>query len=241
MRKRLLAATIFSIVMWLLNSCAPEVGIKELGFRRSLDQAREKFNQEKYVKAVEDLNVILLNFNGEQGIDSAQYLLAESHYKLQEFYNASYEFSKLTDNFPESFLSEEAMYKSALCYYFLSPLPALDQKETQKAINKFQFYLDKYKAGKFAEESSAKMRELRNKLAEKEYSSGVLYMKMDQPRAAKVYFTQVIENYYDTDFYLLALRDVSAAYKLLEDSYNADIYMKKYLELNKNVQPADGK
>jgi len=230
--KKIIHTIIASLMTLLvLASCTPQPSIKDLGFRRSLNQAREKFNKEKYVKAIEDLNVILLNFNGETGIDSAQYLLAESHYKLDEFYNASYEYSKLTDNFPESFLSESAMYQSALCYYNLSPLPALDQKETYKAITRFQFYLDKYKSGSFSGEASAKIRELRNKLAEKEYTSGTLYLKLDQPRAAKVYFLAVLENYYDTDFYIPALKDLSTAYSLLDDSYNSDQYLKKYQDL----------
>jgi outer membrane protein assembly factor BamD len=235
MIKKLANVIFLSTAIGILISCTPEVSIKEMGFKRSFSKVKEKINQEKYVKAIEDLDVILLNFNGEQGIDSAQFLLAESHFKLDEFYNASYEYSKLTDNFPESFLSEEAMYKSALCYYNLSPLPALDQKETRKAITKFQFYLDKYKTGNFTTLSIEKIKELRYKLAEKEYNSGVLYLKMDQPRAAKVYFVTVLENYYDTDFYALALRDISNAYNLLDDKYNADIYLKKYNEISKTI------
>jgi len=239
MKKTINALLATVSLMLILTSCTPQISIKDLGFHKSLNQAREKFNNEKYVKAIEDLNVILLNFNGETGIDSAQYLLAESHYKLDEFYNASYEFSKLTDNFPESFLAESAMFKSALCYYNLSPLASLDQKETYKAITRFQFYLDKYKTGGFAAEAGLKIRELRNKLAEKEYTAGALYLKLDQPRAAKVYFLAVLENYYDTDFYLPALKELSVAYKQLDDNYNSDQYLKKYQDLlqeQKNIK-----
>ena len=87
------------IIIFGMISCSDEMNLKTIGFERSYKIAKKKYNEESYIKAIEDLNVILLNYSGAVGIDSAKFLLAESHYKIEEYYLASYEFKSLVDNF----------------------------------------------------------------------------------------------------------------------------------------------
>ena len=216
---------LFAIV---LSSCTHELNIQDAGFEKSFTIAKKKYNDGNYLQALDDFNVIILNYGGQSGIDSVQFLLANTHFKLEEYYSSSYEFNKLTESFPESKLSEESYFNSALSYYKLSPIYSLDQKETYSAITKFQFYLDLYPVGKFADKANGFIQELREKLARKEFESGQLYMKMDQPRAAKFYFLEVVNNYYDTKFYIQSLKYMAEASKSMNDNYNFQVYQKKY-------------
>ena len=214
----------------LFNSCTKELTIKEIGFERSFSIAKKNYQKGNYVQALDDFNVLILNYGGQTGIDSVQYLLADTHFKLSEFYSASYEFNRLTESFPESKLAEESYFNSAMSYYELSPIYSLDQKETYTAMTKFQFYLDLYPSGKFAEKANGSIIEMREKLARKEFESGKLYMKMDQPRAAKLYFLEIINNFYDTTYYTLSLKFMAEASMLMKDEYNFQVYQKKYEE-----------
>jgi len=218
-----------------LSSCSDDLNIKNIGFERSYKIAKKKFNDENYVKAIEDLNVILLNYSGSAGIDSAKYLLAKSHFNVEEFYLASYEFKSLVDNFPSSPLAEEALYNSALSYHMVAPDFILDQKDTKTALIKFQLFLDNYSTGEFASKSMKKIKEIREKLAKKQFESGELYMRVDEPRAAKVYFALVLEEYYDTQYYIKSLERIAEAYKEMEDDYNYHLYLDKYNDANKKA------
>ena len=222
--------TIAILLSVFLSSCTQELNLQDIGFEKSFSIAKKQYYNENYLQAIEDFNVLILNYGGQIGIDSVQYLLADTHFKLEEYYSASYEFNKLTESFPESKLAEESYFNSAMSYYKLSPIYSLDQKETYNAISKFQFYLDIYPMGQFADNANDLIRELREKLARKEFESGKLYMKMDQPRAAKFYFLEIINNYYDTTYYVLSLKFMAEASELMKDNYNYQVYKKKYDE-----------
>ncbi|HQO09193.1 MAG TPA: outer membrane protein assembly factor BamD [Clostridiales bacterium] len=230
MKKNLLFVSVISTVL-IFISCTKELEIDKIGFEKSFQIAKKKFNDEKFLDALNDLNSIILNYGGENGIDSAQYLIARSHYMLKEYYSASYEFEKLADNFPESPLIEDAYFNTAECYRELSPEYVLDQKETLTAISKYQIYLDLFPKGKYFSSSNNSIKDLREKLARKTFDSGVLYLKLDQPRAAKVYFNEIIDNYYDTSFYIQAVEKISQAYSEMKDEYNYRLYLSKYQEL----------
>ena len=229
MKTNLLYITAVLIALFL-SSCTNELKIQDIGFEKSFSIAKKKYNNENYLQALEDFNVLILNYGGQIGIDSVQYLLADTHFKMEEYYSSSYEFNKLTESFPESKLAEESYFNAAKSYYELSPIYSLDQKETYNAISKFQFYLDIYPVGQFADKANGFISEMRDKLARKEYESGKLYMKMDQPRAAKFYFSEIINNFYDTTFYIPSLKFMAEASKLMSDDYNFQVYQKKYDE-----------
>ena len=228
---------VFIMTALLIQSCTKELNVKDAGFEKSFRIVKEKYSRENYIDALTDLNRIILNYGGENGIDSVQFMIAKSHYHLGEYYSSSYEFIRLTENFPESKLVEESYYNDAECYYKLSPRYTLDQTETGKAISKYQLYLDLFPEGIFVNEVSLRITELREKLARKEFEAGDLYLKLDQPRAAKVYFSELIDKYYDTSYYPASLEKISQAYLEMGDEYNCQIFMDKYNELkNKDAR-----
>ena len=225
----------FTLIVLLFCSCTNELNLKEVGFEKSFESAKKKFNAEKYVESLNDFEVILLNYSGHAGIDSAQFFLAQSHYELEEYISASYEFEKLVDNFPQSKLSEEALFKAALSYSQLSPSRVLDQSESKKALTKFQIFLDKYKSGDYADKAREHNLKIREKLARKEYEAGLLYLKMEQPRAAKVYFKSIMEKFYDSSFYLESVSNYAESCRQMDDDYNYQLYMKKYNKLKEKL------
>ncbi|MBU4487177.1 MAG: outer membrane protein assembly factor BamD [Candidatus Delongbacteria bacterium] len=229
------SVSIISVLLFFI-SCSKELNSEKAGFYKNFQTAKKKYNDNNYREAINGLNSIILNYGGENGIDSVQFLIAKAHYELEEFYSASYEFSRLTDNFPESKLIEESYYQDAGCYKKLSPRYTLDQKETFTAISKYQLYLDLFPKGKYSKESSLNITELREKLARKEFEAGSLYLKLGQPRAARVYFNEIIDNYYDTSYYILSLEKIAQAYLEMKDDYSYKIYLSKFQELKNNLK-----
>lgn len=162
--------------------------------------AKKLFDDEDYYEAANEFTVVTLRYAGSSVADSAQYYLAESHFYMDEFLIAAAEFEKLINSMSRSPLVPMAQFRMAECYFELSPRPSLDQKYTLRAIREYQNFVEDYPTHKLKEEAEKKISILRNKLAEKKWISADIYRKMREYEAALIYFNQVLDEYYDTDW-----------------------------------------
>ena len=140
-------------------------------------------------------------------MDNAQYYLADSRYQRGEYILGAYEFSKLIKTMPASEFVPKAQFMLAECYYELSPDFRLDQKYTKKAISEFQAFIDFFPTNEKVKEAEKKISELNDKLAHKEYNTASLYETMGDYRSALIYYTNVIDDYHDTQYAPTALYD----------------------------------
>lgn len=107
-------------------------------------KANQNFEREKYLNATDVLTIFTMNHSGSTLIDSAQFLLAECHFALNEFIVAESEYSRLVQNFPQSPLVDDAWVKIILCNLYLSPRYDLDQKYTERTVLAIDDFLDQY-------------------------------------------------------------------------------------------------
>jgi outer membrane protein assembly factor BamD len=164
-----------------------------------------KYNNRDFLEAINEFEVVRLQFPGSTIADSAQYYLGECHYQQDEFLLAAEEYQTLRRNMPASSLVPLAQYKIALCYYNLSPKAPLDQSYTRRAIDEFQAFIEYYPNNELLKDAETKIVELNSKLAQKLFESGQLYLKMNNSKGALIYYDLVIEKYHDTPFAELAL------------------------------------
>ena len=122
------------------------------------------------------------------------------------------EYDRLIRKMPFSPFIEKARYRICEAYLILSPKYFNDQTYSEKALEKLQEFIDDYPGSDERNKAELDIRQLRNKLSEKAYNSGILYMKMEEYKAALLAFKQIIELYYDTDFIELAHLKTIACY-----------------------------
>jgi len=188
------------LISFLLLYCGGNSPTPDWTARDFFHAAKEKYDDESYFEAVNDFTVVLLRFAGSTVADSAQYYLAQSHFMMGDYLIAGVEFEKLINSMPQSPLVKNAQYRLAESYNQLSPRSSLDQKYTTKAIREYQYFIEEFPADSLKEKAEKKILTLRNKLAKKEYENAEIYRKMSKFNAAIVYFDQVLEKYYDTDW-----------------------------------------
>ena len=197
-------ATLFVVVIFtvVISGCtsANKTNINTDDPDKAFAIAMESYNSKDYTQAVEDFSFIKIKFSGSKNIDKAQFYLGMSYYKRDEYVLAAYEFENMLKNYTSSEFQVEGRYMLAMCYYSLSPDYFLDQTYTRYAIIELQNFLIIYPKDKKVPEVESKIKELRNKLAYKEFSAGLLYLKMDRYKAAQVYFDNVLSEYYDSDY-----------------------------------------
>ncbi len=191
----MLRAFILSFLLIIIISCAGKGPSPDF-----YKAAKEKYDDEDYFEAVNDFTVVLLRFAGSSIADSAQFYLADSHYKMGEYLIAAVEFEKLVNTMAQSSLVPMAQYKIAESYNKLSPRSSLDQEYTLKSIRYYQIFIEENPTHELKEKAEKKIFNLRNKLAKKEWQNAEIYRKMDEFDAAIIYFDQVLAKYYDTDW-----------------------------------------
>lgn len=155
--------------------------------------------KKKWLKAQEMFETITYNYPGCDLVDDAQYMLGELYFRQGLYIEAQFEFRRVVEDFRLSDRMEDAQYYMALSAHKQTLASALDQTPTEEAIFRFQQYLDDFPNGKYVDEARGFIREGRKKLAQKDYTAGRFYHRLDYDEAALVYFNHVINEYPDSE------------------------------------------
>lgn len=234
--KKILSLFIFGLTLF---GCSSAIDTTNLGSQERLDYAIRLYNDEDYELAISELQSIILQFPGNTVIDDAQYYLAMSRFARGELILAAFEFSKLIKNMPASEFVPQAQFMLAESYYELSPNYSLDQKYTKKAIEEYQAFLDFFPANPNVPEAEKKIRELNDKLAEKEYNSAMIYEKLEYYIAAMKYYDNVVEIYHDTQYAPMALYNKINILRSRDKNFDALNEISKFLQRYPNDQRAN--
>ncbi len=197
MMARILFVLTASLMLW---GCAGTVDTANLGAEDRFKYAMELFNDETWDQAINEFQAITLQFPGNEVVDDAQYYLGLCRVNRKEYLLAANEFSQLIRNYTTSKLVPDAQYQLAECYYELSPAFSLDQRYTKKAIEEFQAFVDLFPADEKVPDVEKKIRELNEKLAQKEFNSAVIYERLEFYTASLNYYGSVMELYHDTPY-----------------------------------------
>ncbi len=194
----------FLLLLLLFPSCTPGTETANLSPEDKFKEAMALYQDEDYEFAVKEFEALLLQYPGSEISDDAQYYLAQTRFKRGEYLLAAYEFSKLIKNMPASSFLTDSQYYLAECYFQLSPNFSLDQRYTEKAIDEFQAFIEIFGTDSRVTEAEAKIKELREKLALKEFNAANIYEKMEYYNAAILGYTRVTEIFHDTKYAPLA-------------------------------------
>ncbi len=204
MNKYNLSIAVILIVL-LFSACSSSVDTSQFTPEEYYNYVMRLYNDEDYEQAILEFQNIILQYPASSVSDDAQYYLAMTYFKRNQFLLAAYEFSKLIRNTPASPFVPDSQFMLAESYYQLSPPYQLEQSYTKKAIEEFQAFIDFFPSNTKVEDAERKIKEMNDKLAEKEYNSALIYQKMEYEYAAMKYYSFVTESYHDTKFAPLAL------------------------------------
>jgi outer membrane protein assembly factor BamD len=194
---------LFALLLTLsfLFSCGSTKDINTGDVETVFKEAVRLFNEEDYLDAKKYFDVIKLQYPSSQYADDAQYYVAEIDYKRGDYVLASYNYNRLRTSYPSSEYVTESLFKAALSYYQLSPPYDRDQEYTYKGIEAFNLFQRLYPNDNKYADAGDYIKELREKLAHREYFTAELYRKMREPSSSLVYYQEVIDDYPDSQYY----------------------------------------
>ena len=161
------------------------------------------FNHGKYNKAAKLFESLAIQTNGTSKDDTVQFYWGMSNYRFKDYYTAETNFAKFLTNFPRSPFADEAAFLRIDCLYRSTMRSELDQKPTYTAMGVISQYLIENPRSTHASTCNRMMKELNERLDKKAYDNAKLYYKMEDYRASRVAFRNVLkddsENIYRED------------------------------------------
>ncbi|MBN2566083.1 MAG: outer membrane protein assembly factor BamD [Candidatus Eisenbacteria bacterium] len=184
-------------------SRAPELG--EATAADAYEIGRDAADREDYLMAIEAFGHVIDSSPLHELADDALLGLADAHRAIGDYPSAEAEYRQVLEDYPRSPLVPEAEFKLGLSFSEQSLPAALDQSMTEQAIDQLDYFLTKYPDSELTDQARAEMQTLRDRLASKDYDNAMLYLTLEQPQAARVYFEAVARDYPDTSWARLAL------------------------------------
>ena len=200
--------------MLLIFGCAGTSPNEGLSLSERIELGLDYLDEEKYLQAQDEFNLVLIRATGTELGDDAQFFLGESYFLNKEYILAIAEYEKLTRKMGFSPFVEKARFRICEAYRLDSPTYYNDQTYTEKALEKYQEFVDDFPNSENYNTSIEAMALLRRKLAKKLYETGLLYLKMDEYEPARLSFHRVLDQFYDTDIVAIAHLGIIRSYCL---------------------------
>lgn len=127
---------------------------------------------------------IVPSYRGKPQGEKLMFIYSNTYYNLEDYYLAGYQFERFVQSYPQSDSAEVASYKAAKSFYQLSPVYSLDQKDTYKALEKLQEFINGYPNSDKRIEANALVAELQEKLEKKQYEVAKQYLRVEDYKAA---------------------------------------------------------
>lgn len=197
----------------LFAGCGGKSALKEkVDCKAKYIEATAKYEKEKYSDAKEILHDILYQCTGSKETVKIMYYLGMSYYHLKKYNQAEYQFRDIVRDFNADPLAETSQFMVGKSLWFQSRTPDRDQTETKDALVEFKNFLSDYPKSVYADSAADYVRKCRDKLANKEYLNGRLYVRMQEYSAAVIYFEDLLENYADTKWIFAAKHLMAFSY-----------------------------
>ncbi len=197
----------FAFVGFLFTSCSEYQKVFNKGtVEQQYAMATKMYEAKKYSKALDLFEKITPTYRGKPQMERIQFMVAQSNFNTKNYDLAGYYYQRFTENYPKSSKKEEAAFLSAYSYKLASPVFSLEPKDTNKALEAFQSFIDTYPDSKRLTEANTYYQEINYKLQKKAFEiAKVYYTTADYDparnyQAAIVSFDNLLEDYLGSDF-----------------------------------------
>ena len=196
----------------LLSSCKSqyEMLLNSNDADLKYEAAFDYYNEGKYSKAGSLFESLSVLTNGTERDDTVRFYWGLSNYKFKDYYTAETNFANFLESYPRSPFASEARYLRLDCLYRSTLRYELDQTPTYKAITEISEYMIEFPQTPHMAACRDMLTELNERLDKKAYEAAKLYYKMEDYKASRVAFRNVLkddsENIYREDIlYYIAM------------------------------------
>jgi outer membrane protein assembly factor BamD len=195
--------------------------------------AMAEYKAGRYDNAAKAFEKLTLDLSArDPRLPPSYYYLAQSQTGNGEYLLAAGTYNRLIDAFPQDTLVDDALFLSGRAYQHEWRHPELDATYGKNAVTAYESLLTSFPDSPFAPRAKQELSKLDEWLAEKDYTTGYLYLKRKAYDSAILYFKDVIRlhpNARITRDAYLRLLEAYRAIKYTEDARDlCDVMRKTY-------------
>ena len=151
------------------------------------------YDEGKFQKAAALFESMAVLTNNTERDDTVQFYWGLSNYRFKDFYTAEANFSKFISVYPRSPFTEEAKFLRLDCLYRQTLRYELDPSPTYRAISAINEFVIDYPESKYRKDCFDYLKDLGERLDRKAYEAAKLYYKMEDYKASRVAFKNVLK------------------------------------------------
>ena len=183
-----------------LTSCSNFSKVqKSTDYSYKLKMAEQYYMKKKYNYAQLLFEELFPIVKGTDQFEDVYYKYAYCAYYQRDYMNAENLFKGFVEVFPNSPRAEEMEYMRAFTYYKQSPKTELDQTNTQRTIGLMQTFINTHPGSPRNKDATSIIDACRAKLEAKEFKAASLYYDLGHWKAAGIAFTNLLNNFPDSD------------------------------------------
>ena len=197
----------FAFIGLLFTSCSEYQKVLNKGtVEQQYALATKMYEAKKYNKALDLFEKVTPTYAGKPQMERIQFMVAQSSFNVKDYDLAGYYFQRFTQSYPKSSKKEEAAFLSAYSYKLASPVYSLEARDTHKALEAFQSFIDTYPNSKRIPEANKYYQEINYKLQKKAFEIAKVYYTTADYDPARNYtaaiqaFDNLLEDYLGSDF-----------------------------------------
>lgn len=224
------AAALAIALATLVASCGGPYTPKRLNVGGDkLALADQLFAQREFGHAALEYKDFLVTFAGDERNDYAQFRLAESYRMDEEYPLAESEYRILINDYGYSEYVDDAFFLEGLCAFRQTQRVERDQTKSHEALDRLNRFVQLFPSSPRIEEARAAIREVHDRLGEKDFQNGKLYFSRKRYDAALVYLSKVIDLYPETvwaarcRYYRGQIRELAGEWTLAAEDYREAI------------------
>jgi len=197
--------------------------------------AEKAFRAKDFLEAIRRYNIIRTKFPYSRFAKLADLRIADAYFEQEKYATAVEQYRNFTKLYPDHPKVTYAAWRVALSFYEQMPddywpLPPgyeRDLARARDAEREVRYFMRRHPDTEYTEGARKKLLEIRRRLADHEFYVATFYLKQDNPRAAALRLTYLLQNYSGLGLdpnalFLLArayleLKDVDKAVRALTD------------------------
>ncbi|MEO7180742.1 MAG: outer membrane protein assembly factor BamD [Gemmatimonadaceae bacterium] len=208
---------LFVALLLAVAACHPEFQVSKFSTNEALYRAATaEYQRGRWDNAVTAYEKLTTDLPARDTLlPRSHWFLARAHQEKKEWVLAGASFTRLVESFPDDTLSDDAALEAARSYKRLWRKPTLDPTYGESAEATYNTLLGLYPTSPLIPEGKKELADLREMFAQKNYLSGMYYMRRNGFDSAIIYFKDVLGKYPATPSARLAQLRLVDAYKAI--------------------------
>ena len=164
-------------------------------FDENYARAVNHYNNHQFLSAAKLFEELYPLSLGTAHADTILFMFADCYFQNKDYEMAAFHFKDYARRYPSSDRAELASLMAIKSVYNISPYYALDQSETNYAIDELNTFIALYPHSQYMDECNKMLDVLRNKLAKKDFEVLKLYFNTENYRAAQIATDNFLKTY----------------------------------------------